>query len=59
MAGVSPSKKKIKGTVPCLSFRSSFARLLLRYAPGSSPTVAKSIKRSVEQQSKWILVLDG
>lgn len=77
MAGalVSPKgNKTIKGPfiskVACLSHRSSLARLLPRYAPGSSssPTVdptSRSISRLFSflgrrsLQSKWILVLDG
>lgn len=60
--GESKRHKKIKTSkVACLSHRSSLARLLPRYALGSSPTVdpsSRSISRLLirAKKSAWILV---
>ena len=63
-------KRPFISKVACLSHRSSLARLLPRYAPGSSSSPAVDpTSRSISRlfaflgrrslQSKWILVLDG
>lgn len=66
MAGALVSPKGItknQRAKTCLSYRSSFARFLLRYAPGSSPTVdptSRSMKRSVKQvrnQSGYLFLM--